>query len=97
MVAANGINAETLTMIRSRFILDWYNEFAEKLPFKLFELQQQLLQNGMFDVYNQWIFGSVQNLAAYQNWTIAHPAEYNEFTKFQRGRVFKIPLGQYYH
>ncbi|MBL0357622.1 MAG: tetratricopeptide repeat protein [Chitinophagaceae bacterium] len=96
-VAANGINAETLTMIRSRFILDWYYEYADKLPFKLFELQQQLLQNGMFDVYNQWIFGSVQNLAAYQNWTIAHAAEYDEFTKLQRGRVFKFPSGQYYH
>ncbi len=96
-VAANGINVETLTMIRSRFILDWYNEYADKLPFKLFELQQQLLQNGMFDAYNQWIFGSVQNLAAYQNWTLAHTAENDEFTKFQRGRVFKFPSGQYYH
>jgi len=96
-VAANGINVETLTMIRSRFILDWYNEYADKLPFKLFELQQQLLQNGMFDAYNQWIFGSVQNLAAYQNWTLAHAAENDEFTKFQRGRVFKFPSGQYYH
>lgn len=96
-VAANGINAETLTMIRSRFILDWYKDYADKLPFKLFELQQQLLQNGMFEVYNQWIFGSVQNLAAYQNWTAAHAAEYNEFNKFQRGRVFKFPTAQYYH
>ncbi len=96
-VAANGINVETLTMIRTRFILDWYNEYADKLPFKLFEMQQQLLQNGLFDVYNQWIFGSVQNLAAYQNWTNAHTAEYSEFTKLQRGRVFKIPSGQYYH
>jgi tetratricopeptide (TPR) repeat protein len=97
LVAANGINAETLTMIRSRFILDWYKEYADKLPFKLFELQQQLLQNGMFDMYNQWIFGSVQNLAAYQNWIASHAAEYEEFNKFQRGRVFKFPAGQYYH
>lgn len=96
IIAANGINAETLTMIRSRFILDWYSEYADKLPFKLFELQQQLLQNGMFDVYNQWLFGAVQNLAAYQNWTASHAAEYDEFNKFQRGRVFKFPSGQYY-
>ena len=95
-LASTGLNVETLTMIRSRFILDWYNDFGDKLPFKLFEQQRQLLQNGMFDVYNQWIFGSVQNLAAYQNWATVHSAEYNEFTRFQRGRVFKIPLGQYY-
>ena len=95
-VAANGINAETLVMIRSRFILDWYNDYAEKIPFRLFELQRQLLQDGMFEAYNQWIFGSVQNLAAYQNWTTLHAAEYNDLTRFQRGRIFKIPTGQYY-
>lgn len=92
-----GINAETLTMIRTRFILDWYANFASKFPFKLFELQRQLLQNGMFDAYNQWIFAAAQNLPAYQNWTNTHSQEYNELTKFQKSRVFKMPPGQYYH
>ena len=96
LVAAAGINTESLIMIRSRFILDWYNEYADKFPFKLFELQRQLLQEGMFEAYNQWMFGPVQNLAAYQNWTTVHAAEYNEFSHFQRGRIFKIPAGQYY-
>lgn len=96
LVAAAGINTESLIMIRSRFILDWYNEYADKFPFKLFELQRQLLQEGMFEAYNQWMFGPVQNLAAYQNWTTVHAAEYNEFSHFQRGRIFKMPAGQYY-
>ncbi|UAY52193.1 tetratricopeptide repeat protein [Ferruginibacter albus] len=95
-LAANGITPETLTMIRTRFILDWYQNDATKYPFRLFDLQKQLLQTGMFDAYNQWIFGTAQNLSAYQNWTIAHTAEYNEFNYFQRGRIFKIPKGQYY-
>lgn len=96
-LAASGINAETLTMIRTRFILDWYANYATKFPFKLFELQHQLLQNGMFDAYNQWIFATAQNLPAYQNWTTTHSQEYNELTRFQKSRVFKIPAGQYYH
>ena len=96
-VTLSGISPEILTMIRSRFVLDWYNEYADNLPFKLFDLHRQLLQEGMFDAYNQWLFGSVQNLAAYQNWTVAHAAENDEFVKFQRGRVFKMPSGQYYH
>ena len=96
-VATAGINAETLTMIRTRFILDWYANYAAKFPFKLFELQRQLLQGGMFDAYNQWIFATAQNLPAYQNWTTTHSQEYNELTRFQKGRVFKIPTGQYYH
>ena len=95
-VAATGINPEALIMIRSRFILDWYNSYGDKIPFKLFELHRQLLQEGLFDAYNQWLFGSVSNLSVYQNWTNKHADEYNEFTRFQRGRVFKIPAGQYY-
>jgi len=97
VVATAGINTETLTMIRTRFILDWYQDYADKLPFKLFEFHRQLLQEGMFDAYNHWIFEPVQNLPAYQNWTILHATEYNEFTRFQKGRIFKIPAGQYYH
>jgi Tfp pilus assembly protein PilF len=95
-VAAAGINAESLTMIRTRFILDWYPDYASKFPFRLFDFHKQLLEGGMFDAYNQWIFGSVQNLTAYQNWTITHSTDYNEFNHFQKGRIFKLPLGQYY-
>jgi len=91
-----GINPESLTMIRTRFILDWYKDYAAKFPFRLFDLQRQLLQSGMFDAYNQWLFGSVQNLASYQNWVNTHAEEYNAFDHFQKGRIFKIPQGQYY-
>ncbi|MEI8059028.1 MAG: tetratricopeptide repeat protein [Ferruginibacter sp.] len=96
-LASTGINAESLTMIRTRFILDWYNDFGDKFPFKLFELQQQLLQGGMFDAYNQWIFAAAQNLLAYQNWINVNASQYNELARFQKGRIFKIPTGQYYH
>lgn len=92
----NGINTETLTMIRSRFILDWYETNAGKYPFKLFDFQRQLLQEGMFDAYNQWLFGTSENLAAYDNWTKAHAEEYAGFSKFQQSRIFKMPAGQYY-
>lgn len=92
----NGINTETLTMIRSRFILDWYENNAIKYPFKLFDFQRQLLQEGMFDAYNQWLFGTSENLAAYDNWTKAHAEEYAGFSKFQQSRIFKMPAGQYY-
>ncbi len=95
--ASGGINAESLTMIRTRFILDWYPANAAKFPYKLFDLQKQLLQDGLFEAYNQWIFSAAQNLPAYQNWVNAHTKEYNELSRFQKNRVFKISAGQYYH
>jgi tetratricopeptide (TPR) repeat protein len=95
-LANRGITTEVLTMIRTRFILDWYDHNAGKYPFRLFDYQRQLLQEGMFDAYNEWLFGTTENLAAYDNWTRTHAAEYNSFTAFQQSRIFKMPPGQYY-
>ena len=95
-LANKGINTETLTMIRTRFILDWYASNATKYPFRLFDYHRQLLSEGMFNAYNQWLFGPIENLAAYENWTKTHTEEYNGFSTFQKSRVFRMPPGQYY-
>ncbi len=36
-LASRGITTETLTMIRSRFILEWFDKYASKFPYKLFD------------------------------------------------------------
>jgi tetratricopeptide (TPR) repeat protein len=95
-LVSRGINAEVLTMIRTRFILDWYKNNSAKFPFRLFDYQQQLIREGMFDAYNQWLFGMADNLPAYENWTRTHNEAFQKFTNFQMGRIFKIPQGQYY-
>ena len=96
-VVINGLSPETLTMIRTRFILDWNQSYAGKFPFALFDRQKQYLEEGLFPAYNQWIFGAAQNLAAYQNWISTHPEEYEAFNKFQQGRIFRVPKGEFYH
>jgi hypothetical protein len=95
-IAADGINTETLIMIRTRFILNWFNGAGQKFKYRLFSYQQQLLREGLFDAYNQWIFGSAQNLTTFQNWVNTNNKTYDEFLNFQKGRIFKIPAGEYY-
>lgn len=95
-VVNHGITAETLTAIRTRFLLDWFASFAHKFPFKLFDYQQQLVREGMFEAYNQWLFGTVENLPAYENWTRTHNEAHAAFAAFQKSRVFRMPQGQYY-
>ena len=95
-LTAKGITIETLNMIRTRFILDWYANYASKFPYKLFDHQQQLIREGMFEAYNAWLFGPVDNLAAFDQWTKSNSDAYAKFTYFQKGRVFKMPQGQHY-
>jgi hypothetical protein len=70
--------------------------YASKYPHRLFDYLQQLLREGMFEAYNQWLFGTVENLPAYDAWTKTHSGEYNGFVAFQKSRVFRMPPGQYY-
>lgn len=95
-VVSAGVTPESLVALRTRFILDWTATNATKFPFRLFDYHTQLLKAGMFDAYNQWIFGIAKDLAAFQVWTATHTDEYNKFNTFQKNRVFKLPEGQYY-
>jgi len=92
-----GINTATLTMLRTRFILDWYADKPEKFPFALFDHHRQLLRRGLFEAYNQWLFGSSENLITFQYWTQLHSNEYNDFIKYQRSAPFVFPKGNYHH
>lgn len=96
-IVADEISVSRLTMVRARFILDWYYDKTDKFPFKLFELHQQLLREGLFDAYNQWLFGSTENLSYFQNWTQLHNVEYATFIKYLKSNPFKMPQDQYYH
>jgi len=97
-LAAQGITPETLSAIKTRFILDWFHDANnEKYPFHLFEHEQYLLREGMFDAYNEWLFGTAASPSAYQVWLDNHDAEASRFKQFQQSRVFKLPAGQYYH
>jgi Tfp pilus assembly protein PilF len=96
-VIESGVTPESISALRSRFILDWFQKDAARFPFRLFEHHKQLLGNGMFESYNQWIFGAAKDLEKFQQWTSLHANEYNQFTTLQKNRVFKIPEGQYYN
>ena len=95
-LTSKGLTVETLTMIRTKFILDWFAKYGDKFPFRLFDYQRQLIREGMFEAYNQWLFGPVDNLANFDQWTRTNNEAYKKFTTFQRNRVFKMPAGQFY-
>lgn len=99
-IGTNSENVTTvlLSAIRTKFILQWfYDKNNEIFPSQLFLNHQYLLQEGMFDAYNQWLFGVVLNPVQYKIWVDAHKTEVRAFEKYQQSKLFKIPAGQYYN
>jgi tetratricopeptide (TPR) repeat protein len=92
-----GIDPETLVMVRTRFLLDWYNFSGVKYPYALFDFQRKLLKEGMFEAYNQWLFGPVANQSAYKTWTGMHKTEYDAFLQYQRSHPLKLRADEYYN
>jgi tetratricopeptide (TPR) repeat protein len=95
-LALRGINPETLYIIRSRFILDWFALNGSKYRFQLFEHMRALMRIGLFEAYNQWIFGPPSNPNAFVVWTNTHETEYEAFLKEQQAKLFSMPSGQHY-
>ncbi len=87
---------EMVTAFRSRFILNWNVTAAINYPFHLFDFQTQLMREGLFDAYNQWLFGTIINKNRYDNWVYTHDEEMQGFTQFQRNVLFKMPPEEYY-
>ncbi len=96
-VVMAGIDPETLIMLRTRFLLDWYSFSDQRFPYALFDYQRSLLKQGLFEAYNQWMFGPVANQPAYRAWTTMHKAEYDTFLQYQRNHPLKLRADEYYN
>lgn len=96
-LAADGINPENITAIRTRFILDWFiSGNQQKYPFHLFDYQRFLLKEGLFEAYNQWIFGAAANPSAYKDWMNTHDKDAANFKQYQQSKIYKVPSKQFY-
>lgn len=96
LAPANDIIPEMITAFRIRFILNWNGSAAVSYPYRLFDFQAQLMREGIFDAYNQWLFGTIINKNRYDNWVYTHDTEMQDFTQFQHNVLFKMPPEQYY-
>ncbi len=95
--STESLTAYRLSAIRTKFILNWFhNKLNDKFSFRLFDQQRFLIQEGMFDAYNQWLFGIAVDPIQYKTWVDGNLIEANRFKQFQEGRVFKLITGQYY-
>ena len=90
----NGMN--DLISLRTRFLLEWLQGKEKIYPFRLFDKQNYLVSQGIFEAYNYWLFSNAAGESVYKDWQKAHQKEYSEYTTYQQSRVFKLSVGQYY-
>ena len=87
---------EELLTIRTRFIIEWISTKQKQFPYRIFEQQQYLLSQGLFEAYQYWMFQPSIPEDQYENWLKKHTKEMEGFKTFQGSRVFKVQVGQYY-
>ena len=96
-VVSDGVNAENLIMLRTRFIMDWQANYGQKYPFSLFAYQDDLLRYGYFDAYNQWLFGKVENAQQHEGWLKFHPQAISSLEKWQAAHPLRPSVSDGYN
>lgn len=96
-VVSDGINTENLTMLRTRFIISWTDNFAAQYPFSLFQFQEGLIKNGYFDAYNQWLMGKAENPQQFSSWESSFGKELKELERFRATNPLKMQLSDGYN
>ncbi len=86
-VIASGLNTETLTMLRTRFILDWNTLYSSQFSSTLFTYQDKLLRSGNFDCYNQWLFGAISDSQEYGIWLKNNSQIFSKFENWKQNNL----------
>jgi Tfp pilus assembly protein PilF len=81
---SDGLNVENLTMLRTRFMLAWSKDYSINYPFTLFTYQDKMLHDGVYDAYNQWLFGAVDNSQEFSLWVKVNNKEYAAYENWRK-------------
>lgn len=86
---SEGLNTENLIMLRTRFMMAWMKDFSVSYPFTLFSYQDKMLHEGVYDAYNQWLFGAADNSQEFSAWIKLNSKEYNAFEAWRKRNLLQ--------
>jgi len=87
-VVSDGITTENLVMVRTRFLMDWFATYSAKYPYPLFSYLRDMVSNGRFDIYNEWLFGNAENKEQYIAWNKFHDGDIARFEDWHATHPF---------
>lgn len=86
---SDGITTENLTMLRTRFILQWFRNYSINYASTLFAYHDKLLRSGHFDAYNQWLFGAAGNSQEFTAWVKMNNKIYGDFEQWKKRNPYQ--------
>ena len=86
---SDGIGVENLTMIKTRFLMEWMTDHASAYPFELFNYQDQLIRNGWMDIYCEQLYGMNESKNQYDAWNRFHTNDIHRFLNWQADNYFR--------
>ncbi|MBS1773133.1 MAG: tetratricopeptide repeat protein [Bacteroidetes bacterium] len=96
-IVSDGINTENLIMLRTRFLIEWFTHYSEKYPFTMFKRMDNMLRNGYFDAYNQWVFGKIDNPQVFEAWKNFHAEALPALEKWLEANPYHPVAGDFYN
>jgi hypothetical protein len=93
---ADGFTMENWVILRSRIAMDWRFHFAETYPFSLFAYHDELLRNGNFEMYNEWLMGKQLSEQEHNMQINKFKAEWESFLKFRISLPYQPKSSDYY-
>ncbi len=89
---SDGLNTENLIMLRTRFMLAYAKDYSINYPFTLLSYQDKMLHEGVYDAYNQWLFGAIDNSQAFTLWIKVNNKEYAAFENWRKRNLLQPAL-----
>lgn len=88
---ADGFNVDNISMLRSRFLIYWNNNFEQKFPQSIFSYQNRIMRSGHYPAYNQWLFGAAESSQDFSTWVGQFRNEYQKFEIWKKDNTY-VPL-----
>lgn len=88
------LNFEVLINIRKNFILKLYKQ-APDFDNIIFDYEKQLINNGMFEAFNYYLFAYGETKTA-KNWITQHKQQWDNFNKWYKQNPIKVSENNFF-
>jgi hypothetical protein len=87
-VVSDGINVESLTMIKTRYMLQPIA--TTQYHISLWDHYNEMLRSGWFDVYNEWLYGQACSNNQFVAWNKFHAGDIDKFLDWKKTHPIRI-------